>query len=81
MSDETRHVSALNARVLVNHSISTPDGLAFDWVHNNLYWTDTGEDAISVINVDTLHRTELITGLPDEPRAIVVDPRENHGYV
>uniref|UniRef100_A0A915DGL5 HAT C-terminal dimerisation domain-containing protein n=1 Tax=Ditylenchus dipsaci TaxID=166011 RepID=A0A915DGL5_9BILA len=37
----------------------TPDGLAIDWVHGLLFWTDTGMDRISHL---------------DEPRAIAVDP-------
>ena len=28
--------------------ITTPDGIAVDWVARNLYWTDTGTDRIEV---------------------------------
>lgn len=72
--------------VLVNHDLSTPDGLAYDWVHKNLYWTDTGNNRIDVVNIhsDSLHashvgplmRKTLINTNLDEPRAIVVDPRD-----
>ena len=71
--------------VLVNHDLSTPDGLAYDWVHKNLYWTDTGNNRIDVLAVPSLvsrdrvgplmRRTLINTNL-DEPRAIVVDPRD-----
>jgi len=68
--------------VLVNHDLSTPDGLAYDWIHKNLYWTDTGNNRIDVLavprgdNVAPLMRKTLINTNLDEPRAIVVDPRD-----
>ena len=32
--------------------IVTPDGLAVDWVYQRLYWTDTGTNSISSININ-----------------------------
>ncbi len=60
---------------LVSSEISTPDGLAVDWVHRLLYWTDTGLDRISVICLDKKHRRTLFANDLDEPRAIAVDPK------
>jgi len=37
--------------MLVNHDLSTPDGLAYDWIHKNLYWTDTSNNRIDVLTV------------------------------
>jgi len=82
LANSSRHVD-----VLVNHDLSTPDGLAYDWIHKNLYWTDTGNNRIDVLAVPTaaagdaaapppLMRTTLINTNLDEPRAIVVDPRD-----
>jgi len=68
------------ADVLVNQT-STPDGVAFDWVHRNLYWTDTGKNTIEVISLETRHRKIVVQLELDEPRALVVDPRLQHGYV
>jgi len=74
--------TADRAQSLVDTNIQTPDGLAFDWVHGNLYWTDTGKNCIEVLSLhNTEWRTELITENLDEPRAIVVDPRVNHRSV
>ena len=70
--------TAHSASVLVESDINTPDGLAVDWVHGNLYWTDTGRNCIEVLALDNpAWRRRLITEHLDEPRAIVVDPR-NH---
>jgi len=67
---------------LVERDISTPDGLAVDWVHKNLYWTDTGNNRIEVVSLkNTEWRQTLIKDGMDEPRAIVVDPRTNQRYV
>lgn len=74
--------SQVNVSVVVHHDVSTPDGLAFDWIHKNLYWTDTGENRISVLTMATdvqLRKTLINTNL-DEPRAIVVDPRPDQRF-
>ena len=62
---------------VLTEDINTPDGLAFDWVHQNLYWTDTYDNTISVYSVEQEIRKTLFNTALDEPRAIVVDPRED----
>jgi len=67
---------------LVEENIKTPDGLAVDWVHDNLYWTDTGKNCIEVLSLNNpVWRTVLISANLDEPRAIVVDPRTQQKWV
>ena len=53
--------------------------MAVDWITNKLYWTDTGDDTISVLDLNTNVRKTLfnlssgaVSAL--EPRAIVIDP-------
>lgn len=71
-----------SAQVLLSEEISTPDGLALDWVHKNLYWADTGKNTIEVVSVTNPRwRQVLISTDLDEPRAIVVDPRPSQMYV
>ncbi len=60
---------------LVSDEISNVDGLAVDWVHELLYWTDTSLNRISVLHLQTRHRRMLFNSGLDEPRAIAVDPR------
>ena len=47
-----------------------------DWIANNLYWTDTLNRKLEVLDINsTYYVTELLqTGLHTAPRAIVVDP-------
>lgn len=55
------------------------EDLAVDWVANNLYWTDTLNRKLEVLDIDSTHTTTLIdTGLHTAPRAIVVDPNTRY---
>jgi len=65
------------SRVLLS-GVRHVDDLAYDWIHGNLYWTDSIRRTIDVISIvsDTTswHRTLINTDLA-EPKAILVDPR------
>ena len=53
----------------------TAEDLAVDWIANNLYWTDTLNRKLEVLDIDSAHISEVVdTGLHTAPRAIVVDP-------
>ncbi|XP_039602497.1 low-density lipoprotein receptor-related protein 1-like isoform X2 [Polypterus senegalus] len=54
--------------------LKIPRGIAVDWVAGNIYWTDSGRDVIEVAQANGEHRKTLISGMIDEPYAIVVDP-------
>lgn len=49
------------------------EGLAWDWVNEKLYWTDSCQDHIEVYDPVTLYRRVLIT-TGTNPFAIIVDP-------
>lgn len=55
--------------------LKMPRGIAVDWVAGNLYWTDSGRDVIEVAQISGQHCKTLISGMIDEPHAIVVDPQ------
>ncbi|KAL8625703.1 hypothetical protein ACOMHN_043978 [Nucella lapillus] len=59
---------------VASQNVSTPDGLAVDWVHGHLYWTDTGLDHIEVSTLNGDMRSVLIQDGLDEPRAIALHP-------
>jgi len=70
--------------VIIDQDINTPDGIAIDWIYQNIYWTDTGTNTIEVAHLNkrdgVYQRTVLINDNLDEPRAIVVDPLEGYMY-
>lgn len=60
--------------VLIDSQLNSPEGLAMDWIHKNIYWTDSGNKTISVATTDGRKRRTLFSTHLSEPRAIAVDP-------
>ncbi|MCJ8744681.1 hypothetical protein PDJAM_G00121590 [Pangasius djambal] len=73
-SNRSRRQSDQRVTNLEIPNLKMPRGIAVDWVAGNLYWTDSGRDVIEVAQMNGLHRKTLISGMIDEPYAIVVDP-------
>ena len=59
----------------------TADGIAYDWVHGNLYWTDTGRNTIALLTMIGRHRKTILKKNLDEPRGIAVDPRDGQKWI
>ncbi|KAM9242495.1 low-density lipoprotein receptor-related protein 8 isoform 8-T8 [Dugong dugon] len=66
--------------VLIDEQLHSPEGLAVDWVHKHIYWTDSGNKTISVATADGGRRCTLFSRDLSEPRAISVDPLRGFMY-
>jgi len=68
---------------LVTALIENPVALAYDWIHRNLYWADTGLHSsharIEVLTFNKWRRTLLNESVVKNPMVMVVDPRHEQG--
>lgn len=55
-------------------STETCDGLAVDWVHDVLYWTDTEQNTLEASQLDGSKRKIIFSDDLDKPRDIAIDP-------
>ncbi|KAG1656290.1 Low-density lipoprotein receptor-related protein 4 [Nymphon striatum] len=63
-----------DVKTILKKDLETVDGLAVDWIANNIYLTDAGRNVIEVCRLDGSSRKILVDLNLDEPRAIAVHP-------
>ena len=62
------------AEVFMDRDLHFPEGLSYDWISRNLYFTDSGKRTVEVVNVDTMVRRVLVEDYLKNPRGIAVHP-------
>ena len=82
-ADMTSYVAGrtLTGTRIIRYDQESVGGLAYDWINENLYWTDTELNQITVMNLKTNKRKVLIKTSIEGVRAIVVDPRDNQRWL
>ncbi|KDR24262.1 Low-density lipoprotein receptor-related protein 4, partial [Zootermopsis nevadensis] len=69
-----------STKTIISTNLTTPDGLAVDWIANNIYWTDAGSKVLEVARLDGSSRKIIIQDGLDEPRALAIFPRKGYLY-
>ena len=60
-----------DAHVVLSKGIN-PEGIAYDWTQNKVYWTDSSNNSIYAMNLDGSDLVMIARF--ERPRAIVLDP-------
>ncbi|XP_045480822.1 low-density lipoprotein receptor-related protein 4 isoform X3 [Harmonia axyridis] len=70
------YINGSFSRDVIKVGLETSGGLAVDWIHDLLFWTDAGTQRVEVADLDGRNRAILAADDMDKPRAIVVHPGE-----
>lgn len=63
--------------VVIGSGLDLVEGLAVDWVANNLYWVDSRLKTIEVSTINGKNHIVLLSQNISQPRGICLDPRED----
>lgn len=77
--DSIRRVNMYNhsdSKTIIRSGLNTPNGLAVDWIANNLYWSDSQMKVIEVSRLDGTSRKRLIYADLEDPRSIILYPKK-----
>ncbi|CAO1412555.1 unnamed protein product [Diamesa serratosioi] len=82
VGDEHIYKASMNGRkeVLLKNRKLKSDGLVFDWIYKNIYFTVVGDNTIEVVDISGTVGKVLFKDDLNAPRAIAVDPLEGWMY-
>ncbi|XP_027697430.1 nidogen-2 isoform X2 [Vombatus ursinus] len=66
--------------IVISSGLMSPEGLAVDYFHRTMFWTDSGLDKIESAKLDGSERKVLFDTDLVNPRAITVDPIRGNLY-
>lgn len=61
---------------VIRWGLESPSGVAIDWIHNTIFWTDSGTRRVEVATLDGRLRVVIASSDLDKPRGIVAHPGE-----
>lgn len=64
-----------SSKDIITTGLKTTNGLAVDWVANNLYWSDSTSAIIEVARLDGSSRKTIINENLNDPRSLAVFPQ------
>ncbi|RWS26912.1 prolow-density lipoprotein receptor-related protein 1-like protein, partial [Leptotrombidium deliense] len=65
---------------VIAHSVESLEGIAVDWIADNIYWIDSSYDVIEVSRLNGSNRYVVVSGEMDKPEYIVVDPLKGYMF-
>ena len=71
-------LALINIEIVIQTGLATAEGLAVDWIGENLYWVESNLDQIEVAKLNGSYRKTLISGNMVSPRSIALDPRDGY---
>nr|CAI5839150.1 unnamed protein product [Callosobruchus analis] len=64
-----------DVQTILDKNLSSADGIAVDWIADNIYWTNTGNKVIEVARIDGTSRKVVVNDNLHDPRSIAVFPK------
>jgi hypothetical protein len=61
---------------VIRWGLESPGGIAIDWIHDTIFWTDSGTRRVEVATLDGRLRVIIASSDLNKPRAIAAHPGE-----
>lgn len=77
-SDSIKVVDLRNlssSKTIISTGLLTPNGIAVDWLANNLFWSDAETKVIEVARLDGSSRKVIVSEDLVDPRSLIIYPK------